>query len=136
MSPTPAAASPEPVGPTPEELGLPIYPGAKFITSYDAGLGQRFFLFGSTAAFADVVNFYKLQLKLRGELIFDVPATHTFEVGRYKDTEIAFPPGVTVKDYTWNGSDGFLNARPGASPARYPTVIQLVPAPPGLAGRR
>ncbi len=135
-SASPAAEPPAPAAPTADDLGLPIYPDAKFIVSYDAGLGQRFYLFGSTAAFGDVVNFYKLQLKQRGELIFDVPATHSFEVGRYKDTEVAFPPGVTVKDYTWNGSEGLLNPKPGATPSRYPTVIQLVPAPPGLADRR
>ncbi len=130
------APSPPAAGPTTEQLGLPIYPDAKFITSYEAGLGQRFYLFGSAAAFADVVSFYKLQLKLRGELIFDMPATHTFEVGRYKESEVAFPPGVTVKDYTWNGSNGLLNPVPGAQPARFPTVIQLVPGPGGLPVKR
>ena len=28
-------------------------PGAQFIASYDAGRGQRFYLFGSTASFVD-----------------------------------------------------------------------------------
>ncbi len=139
----PGAASPAllpetdaPYIPTADELGLPIYPQAKFIASYDAGLGQRFYLFGSTAAFADVVNFYKLQLKQKGELIFDTPATHSFEVGRFKETDVSFAPGVTVKDYTWSGSEGFLNPKPGATPARYPTVIQLVSAPSGVPIRR
>ena len=30
-------------------LGAPIYPNAQFLTSYDAGRGQRFYLFGSNA---------------------------------------------------------------------------------------
>src|SRR5687767_944564 len=42
----PAAASD-----VPDEamLGAPIYPGAQYITSYDAGRGQRFYLFGVNA---------------------------------------------------------------------------------------
>ena len=32
--------------PTEATLGVPIYPGAQFITSYDAGRGQRFYIFG------------------------------------------------------------------------------------------
>ena len=41
---------------------------------------------------------------------------------------MAFQPSVTVKDYTWNGSAGYLNPTPGASD-RYPTIIQIVPTP-------
>ena len=45
---------------------------------------------------------------------------------------MAFPPSVTVKDYTWGGSAGYLNPRRGAQPARYATIIQIVPNPPGV----
>ena len=31
-------------------LGAPIYPSAVYLTSYDAGRGQRFYLFGSDGA--------------------------------------------------------------------------------------
>ena len=27
-----------------------------------------------------------------------------FEVGRFREETMAFPPGVTVKDWTWGGS--------------------------------
>jgi hypothetical protein len=46
---------------------------------------------------------------------------------------MAFPPGVTVKDYTWGGSLGYLNPRRGAEPQRFRTIIQIVPAPGGPA---
>ena len=36
-------------------LGVPIYPGAQFIASYDAGRGQRYYLFGTNASFAEIV---------------------------------------------------------------------------------
>jgi len=39
---------------------------------------------------------------------------------------MAFPPGVTIKDYTWGGLAGYLNPRRGAKPERFPTVIQIV----------
>jgi len=40
---------------------------------------------------------------------------------------MAFPPSVTIKDYTAGGTGGFLNPKPGQSPERFPTVIQIVP---------
>ena len=116
--------------PTEATMGLPIYPGAQFITSYDAGRSQRYYLFGTNSSFQEMVRYYALVLDERGDLVFDAPATHMFEVGRFREEEMAFPPGVTVKDYTWNGSDGYLNLA-GGEPARFRTVIQLVPPPPG-----
>jgi len=43
---------------------------------------------------------------------------------------MAFPPSVTVKDYMWGGSLGYLNPKADAKPARFKTVIQIVPLPP------
>ena len=43
---------------------------------------------------------------------------------------MAFPPGVTVKDYTWAGSHGYLNPKRGAEPARFKTIIQIVSGSP------
>jgi hypothetical protein len=114
----------------------PILAGAQYLESYDAGMGQFYCLYGSTQSFADVVAYYRTALKDRGELVFDAPATHMFEVGKFKETEVAFPPGVTVKDYTWGGSPGYMNPRPGATPAFFSTVIQIATPPPALAGRR
>jgi hypothetical protein len=122
--------------PAADQLNAPVLAGAQYLASYDAGMGQKFYLYGSAQAFADVVTYYRTALKDKGELVFDAPATHTFDVGKYKETEVAFPPGVTVKDYTWGGSPGYMNPKPGATPAFFPTVIQIVPPPAPLAGRR
>ena len=65
----------------------------------------------------------------RGDEVFKAPATHVFEIGRFREESMAFPPGVTIKDYTWNGLDGYLDPTPGST-ARYATVIQIVPPPP------
>lgn len=116
--------------PTEATLGLPIYPSAQFITSYDAGRGQRYYLFGTNSSFEEMVRYYALVLDERGDLVFDAPATHVFEIGRFEEEEMAFPPGVTIKDYAWNGSEGYLNPA-GGEPARFRTIIQLVPAPSG-----
>ncbi len=113
--------------PTEADLGVPVYPGAKFLRSFDAGQGQRYYLFGATASFAELVLYYRSQLRDRGDQVYDEPPVHMFEVGRFREETMAFPPGVTVKDYTWGGGKGYLDPRPGASPARYPTVIQIVP---------
>ena len=108
-------------------LGLPIYPISQFIASYDAGRGQRYYLFGTNATFVEIVGYYRNVLKQKGELVYDEPPIHMFEVGRFREETMAFPPGVTVKDYTWAGSLGYLNPRRGADPPRFKTIIQLVP---------
>jgi hypothetical protein len=120
----PAAAEP---APTEEQLGVPIFPGAKFLRSFDAGQNQRYYLFGATAGFGELVLYYRTQLKERGDLVYDEPPVHMFEVGRFREEAMAFPPGVTIKDYTWGGSKGYLVPTPGASPSHYPTIIQIVP---------
>jgi hypothetical protein len=129
VQPAPPPVPREEQAPDEVLLGFPIFPGARFLRSYDAGQGQRYYLFGSTASFAELVGYYRTVLKQKGELVFDQPPIHAFEVGRFREETMAFPPGVTVKDYTWGGSGGYLDPRPGANPQRYPTVIQFVALP-------
>lgn len=108
---------------------MPIYPAAQYLTSYDAGRGQRFYLFGVTAPFADLVNYYRTALKTRGDVLFEAPPTHQFEIARFREETMAFPPSVTIKDYTWGGSAGYPNPTRGAAPERFTTILQIVPAP-------
>jgi hypothetical protein len=131
--PRPAGTAPSTADPDPALLGVPLYPGAQFITSYDAGRGQRYYLYGVSASFADMVTFYRTQLKERGTLVFEEPPMHAFEVGRFREETMAFPPGITIKDWTFGGSQGYPNPRPGAQPARFPTVLMIVPPPPPSA---
>jgi hypothetical protein len=130
-APAPAPARPAPgepeAAPSEATLGVPIFPGAQFIASYDAGRGQRYFIFGTGSSFVELVTFYRTMLKQRGELVYDVPATHAFDVGRYREETMAFPPGVTIKDYVTDVSQGYPNPKLGAQPARFPTLIQIVP---------
>ncbi|MCC7416462.1 MAG: hypothetical protein IT176_04910 [Acidobacteria bacterium] len=116
--------------PTEALLGVPLYPGAQFLASYDAGRGQRFYLFGTAASFVDLVNFYRNVLRQRGSQVFDVPATHEFDVGRFDDDTMAFPPGVTIKDFESQTSAGYPNPAPGGEPDRFRSIIQIVPAGP------
>lgn len=111
-------------------VSFPVYPSAQFLASYDAGRSQRYYVYGTTAPFADIVNYYRTQLDERGDLVFREPPTHMFEVGRFREETMAFPPGVTVKDWTWGGSQGYPNPKLGAQPARFPTIIVIVPPPP------
>jgi hypothetical protein len=127
----PAQSAPAPNDiPNEATLGVPIYPGAEFIASYDATRGQRYYLFGTNASFVEIVNYYKTVLKQKGELVFEEPGVHEFDIGKYKEETMAFPPSVTVKDYTWGGSAGFLNPKRGSQPTRFKTIIQIVPASP------
>jgi hypothetical protein len=127
----PSAAPVDPNAvPTEASLGVPLYPGAEFLASYDAGKGQRYYLFGTNTPFAEIVNYYRTVLKQKGDLIYDEPAIHEFDIGKFKEETMAFPPSVTVKDYTWGGSAGYLNPKRGKQPARFKTIIQIVPAAP------
>jgi hypothetical protein len=78
-----------------------------------------------------LVTYYRTTLKDKGNLVFPDPPTHMFEVGKFSNETMAFPPGVTIKDFTWGGSQGYANPKPGAQPARFPSVIMIVPVPPG-----
>jgi hypothetical protein len=129
-SPSPAppqAAASEDGVPTEAMLGVPIFPGAQFIASYNAGRNQKYYLFGSAATFVDLVAYYRTVLKQRGNLVYEVPATHEFDVGRFDDNTMAFPPGVTIKDFQSEVSQGYPNPKRDGQPARFPTVIQIVP---------
>jgi hypothetical protein len=126
---TPAPAAQE-QAPSAESLGVPpFHETMSFIESYDAGGGQRFYLFGSNAAFSEIVQYYRSQLRQRGELVFDEPATHMFDLVRFQESTMAFPPSITVKDYTWGGMRGYPNPKPDAQPASFKTIVQIVPIP-------
>jgi hypothetical protein len=127
--PTTGAPNPNDV-PTEATLGVQLFPGAEFLQSFDAGKGQRYYLFGTNASFTEIVNYYRTVLKQKGELIYDEPAIHEFDIGKFKEETMAFPPSVTVKDYTWGGSAGYLNPKRGKQPARFKTIIQIVPVLP------
>jgi hypothetical protein len=46
---------------------------------------------------------------------------------------MAFPPGVTIKDWASSGTNGYPNPKANGQPARFPTIIMIVPAPAGAA---
>ena len=100
-APAPSTTSSTPVEPAPTEalLGVPIFPNAQFVASYNAGRGQRYYIFGTAASFVDLVNYYRTTLKQRGELTYEVPATHEFDIGKFDEDRMAFPPGVVIKDF-------------------------------------
>jgi hypothetical protein len=103
------------------------YPNAEFIDSFDAGRGQRFYLYGTNASFSDTVLYYKGALKVGGgRELMRTPAMQQFDLGRFDEEAMAYPPSVVVKDYTWNNSQGYLAVR-GTTEKRYKTIIQIVP---------
>jgi len=136
--PPPSAAQPaaDPNVPSEATLGAAIYPAAQFLGSYDAGRGQRYYVFGATASFTEVVGYYVRQTGERGELVFKDPPTHQFfgdPFVRFNWDTMVFPPGVTVKDWTAGGSPGYPNPKRGAQPARFPTIFMIVTPPPAAA---
>jgi hypothetical protein len=112
-------------GPAAATVVFPIFPGSEFLGSYDAGKGQRYYLYGTAKPYLDVVAFYRAQLKDRGDEVFAEPPTHMFQ-DKFRPETMAFPPGVTVKDWTYQ-SKGYPNPHVGAQPERFPTIVMIVP---------
>ena len=123
------AATVEPVVPAVQPGTAPIHPSAELLDTFDAGQGQRYLVYGTDLPYATVVEYYKQLLRTGGNEIFRAPAMHRFDMGRFDENTMAYPPGIVIKDYTWNGSAGYLNPKRNAQPARFPTIIQIVPAP-------
>jgi len=124
---TPAAQPAQ--APVDGTLGTVMYPAAVFLETIDAGKGgQQYHLYGTDAPYLDIVNYFKTTLKQGGRTIFQAPAMHQFELGRFQEQTMAYPPSVVVKDYVWNGSEGYLHVA-GTTQKRYRTIIQVVPAP-------
>jgi hypothetical protein len=128
MNETPSQA---PAGtPTEATLGAPIYPTSEFLESFDAGRGQRYYIFGTNAAYAEIVGYYKNVMRNGGRTIFEAPAMQQWDLAKFQEQTMAYPPSIVVKDYSWNGSSGYLFVD-GAREKRFKTVIQIVPAAPG-----
>ena len=120
--------------PTEETLGVPIFPNAVYLTSYDAGQDQTYHLFGTNSPFEEMVRYYTVVLEERGESVFTAPPVHIFETERFREDSMAFQPSVTIKDYSWNDSEGYLDPKPNGD-QRYRSVIQIVPAPTNPTSR-
>jgi hypothetical protein len=129
-TPTKMPQPPAPAQADPDLGGTPIYPGADYLGAFDAGRSQRYHLYGTNAPYAEIVIYYKNALKRGGSEISRTPAIQQFELGRFDDETMAFPPSVVVKDYTWNNSPGYLHVV-GTTEKRYRTIIQIVPPGPG-----
>jgi hypothetical protein len=108
-------------------LGLPVYPASTFLETFDAGKGQQYHLYGTDAPYAEIVAYYKTTLKSGGRVIFQGPLMHQFDLGKFQEETMAYPPSVVVKDYTWNGAEGYLHID-GTKSTRYKTIIQIVPS--------
>ena len=92
-------------------------------------------VFGTSAAYSEVVAYYRTQLRDKGDVVYEQPPTHMFQVGRFREDSMASPPGVTVKDWTWGGSPGYPNPKLGGEPVRYPSVIMIVPPPAAASAK-
>jgi hypothetical protein len=128
---TPPSTPPARTAPAQSDVnvGVALYPGSQYLGAFDAGRGQKFYIYGTSASFVAIVAFYRELLKERGDLVFDAPATHVFDIGRFREDTMAFPPSVTIKDFQSEVSQGYPNPKPGGTPARFPTIIQIVPVP-------
>lgn len=111
----------------PRLAGVPIYPGAELLSSFDTGKGQFVFTFGTDLPYSDIVAYYKSQLRSNGTEIFRTPLMHQYDLGQFRADTMSYRPSVTVKDYSTPDSQGYLHVT-GTTEKRFRTVIQIVPA--------
>jgi hypothetical protein len=104
----------------------PVYPTAEYLEDVDAGGGQRYYLYGTDAAFAEIVSYYRTVLKNGGREIYRIPAVHQFDLGRFDDNRMVYPPSVVIKDYAGGTTPGYLHVA-GTTEKRFRTIIQIVP---------
>ena len=109
----------------PRLAGIPIYPGAQLLFSFDAGRGQHVFTFGTDMPYSDIVAFYRNQLRSSGTEIFRTPNIQQFDIGQFRADTMTYRPGVVVKDYSGDAA-GYLHVS-GITETRYRSVIQIVP---------
>ena len=126
---TPAPPTAQSGAPTDAMLGFPglIQPSAEFLEAFDIGRGQRCYLFGTNAPFAELVAYYKQVLKDGGRELFKAPAMQQFDLGKFQEQTMAYPPSVVVKDYAAAG-DGYVQVV-GSKDKRFKSIIQIVPNP-------
>ena len=122
----PAVAAPQTGVASASALGAPVYPGAIQLEVIDVGQGQRLYLFGTNAAYAEIVAYYKNVLKNGGRELFKAPPMQQFDTGKFDDSTMTYQPSVVVKDYTWNNQAGYLFVD-GTKEERFKTIIQIVP---------
>jgi hypothetical protein len=128
---TPAAPSAPAMPSTPLlPTTVPLYPSAEFLDAFDAGTGQRYYLYGTNQPYADIVAYYRTTLKTGGHEIYKAPGMYQFDLGKYQEDTMAYPPSVVIRDYVSENSPGYLFVT-GTSEKRFRTVIQIVPPGPG-----
>lgn len=110
----------------PRLAGVPIYPGAELLTSFDTGRGQWVFTLGTDMPYSDIVAYYKTQMRTSGTELFRTPLMHQFDLGQFRSETMVYRPGVVVKDYSTD-PQGYLHVV-GTTEKRFRTVIQIVPA--------
>jgi hypothetical protein len=125
-TPDQQAANPVPPGTPADVMRVPIFPAAEYLDSFDAGRGQRYYLFGVNSPYATIVAYYRKAIGNGGRELFRTPAMQQFDLGRFQEETMAYPPSVVVKDYAWGELPGFLFVK-GTTEKRYQTIIQIVP---------
>ena len=110
----------------PADVRALAYPSADYLGAVDAGRGQHYYLFGTNTPYPDILMYYRNVLKNGGRELFKTPAMQQWDLGKYSEDTMSYPPSVVVKDYTWNGSEGYLHVD-GVMEKRFRTVIQIVP---------
>ena len=118
--------------PTEDELGVTLYPNSTYLASFDAGRGQEFHLFGTNATFTNMVRYYRVILRDRGDEVFEAPRDPPVRHRpRFDDDRMDLPAQCDHQGlHLERRPPGYPNPLPGADPPTFATIIQFTTAPP------
>jgi len=125
-----AAAGDEGAGeltPQKPRSGCRFFPGAQFITSYDAGRGQRYYIFGTAGVVCRTRGLLSDRAQQKGELVYEVPATHEFDVGKYREETMGFRGRDESRTSVGDLARDIPILNRGRTACKISTLIQIVP---------
>jgi hypothetical protein len=82
-------------------LGCALFPQLRLLETYDAGSGQKYFILARTRRTSRSCSSNRTSLRTGGREIYraPAPAMQQFDLGRFQEETMAYPPSVVVKDY-------------------------------------
>ena len=104
--------------------------GRGFLASYDAGRGQRYYLFGTNAGFLEIVNYYRTALKQKGELVYEEPRRPPVRHRQVQGRDDGVPAERDGEGLHVGRLRRLPQSEARRQPARFKTIIQIVPVPP------
>ena len=117
-------------------LAFPIYPAAQFLASYDAGRGQRYYIFGTDDAIRGRRELLPHAARRERQPRVQGAADAHVRGRPLPRRDDGVPAGCDGEGLDVGRIAGLSEPEAGAQPARFPTIIMIVPPPPAAPAAR